>query len=263
MNIVFHNPQSIWFKTNISCYYAGTKSINKYDFLFDYIYKNESKIKVLLDRSNKSTLFRGSLKFINNPVLDFFAWALLNRLNPFKFEIIRDAKSLSSHDVIFSFIYGTFTYLNFNQGTEITNLVNNFKYSKAFKIVHLTHYGYNTKCGSLNTKDANIQLFVSENNLNKNSTFFRNYFKWYNKDVEVIPFVAQDRFKNKINFTKRFNKALCTGTYTHKIVEDDFTSFFKTDVLQPMRKEIFENSNKLAPYLDFFLFANEDMVYIY
>ena len=127
MNIVFHNPQSIWFKTNISCYYAGTKSINKYDFLFDYIYKNESKIKVLLDRSNKSTLFRGSLKFINNPVLDFFAWALLNRLNPFKFEIIRDAKSLSSHDVIFSFIYGTFTYLNFNQGTEITNLVNNFK----------------------------------------------------------------------------------------------------------------------------------------
>ena len=71
MNLVFHNPHAVWFKQNLSCYYAGTKSILKYDYLFDYVYKIEGKVKVLIDTSSQASLFRGSLKFVDNPVYDF------------------------------------------------------------------------------------------------------------------------------------------------------------------------------------------------
>ncbi len=71
VNIIFHNPHAIWFKTNISCYYAGTKSISKYDYLFDYIYRKNKKIKVLVDESSMAPLFRGSLILLDNPIIDF------------------------------------------------------------------------------------------------------------------------------------------------------------------------------------------------
>lgn len=250
MNIVFHNPHAIWLKTNISCYYAGTKSISKYDYLFDYIYRTNKTVKVLIDESSNAHLFRGSLRSLNTPVIDFYAWVFLNRLDPSKFEIVRTAGALNDNDIIFSFLYGSFTYLNANQDTEPLPFLADFKRSHAYKVVHLTHYGYNPEQGALNTQLAGIDLFVGENNLFKNSAFFRNFYSWYNRDVYTLPFVAQDRFRSLKDFATRLNKALSTGTNTHKIVEDSFVSFFKSDTLQPMRKTIADNSQILSPYLD-------------
>ena len=250
MNIVFHNPHAIWLKTNISCYYAGTKSISKYDYLFNYIYKTNQTVKVLVDKSSNAHLFRGSLRSLNTPVIDFYAWVFLNRLDPSKFEIVRTAGALNDNDIIFSFLYGSFTYLNANQDTEPLPFLADFKRSHAYKVVHLTHYGYSPEQGALNTQCAGIDLFVGENNLFKNSAFFRNFYSWYNRDVYTLPFVAQDRFRSVKDFPTRLNKALSTGTNTHKIVEDSFVSFFKSDILQPMRTAIANNSQMLAPYLD-------------
>ena len=94
MEIVFHNPHALWFKINILCYLAGTKSISKYDYFFDYVYKSNSRIKVLIDKSSQVGLFRGSLKFIDNPVYHFYAWVILNRLDFSKFEIVADVNKL-------------------------------------------------------------------------------------------------------------------------------------------------------------------------
>ena len=250
MNIVFHNPHAIWFKTNISCYYSRTKSISKYDFLFDYIYSQPHKVKILVDNSSTATFFNGILSFLNNPVLDFYAWVFLNRLNPFKFEVIQNAKLLSNDDILFSFIYGSFTHVTYKRDKILTSFLDDFKKSKSFKVVHLTHYGYNPQIASLNTKYADVNLFVGENNLYKNSTFFRNFYNWYKKDVLIIPFVPQKRFQFKKSFTERLNKAISTGTNTHKITEEGFSSFFNNDVLHPMRKNILENNQSLRPYLD-------------
>lgn len=250
MNLVFHNPHAVWFKQNLSCYYAGTKSILKYDYLFDYVYKTEGKIKVLIDTSSRASLFRGSLKFIDNPVYDFYAWVILNRLSFSKFEIVTDVNKLKQTDVLFSFLYGSFTYVDITDFEEPTLFLSRLKSTNAFKVVHLTHYGYNPEFGSHNTQLAGIDLFVGESNLYKNSGFFRNFFSWYNKDVLVLPYVPQERFKAKKEFSKRVNKALSTGTLTHKILDPNFINFFGSDVLQPMRLEISLNVQKLEPYID-------------
>jgi hypothetical protein len=250
VNIVFHNPHALWFKTNISCYYSRTKSISKYDFLFDYIYGQPPKVKVLIDDSNTASLFRGFLSFLNSPILDFYAWVFLNRLNPFRFLVIKNAKSLTKQDIIFSFIYGPFTHVNNKDTQSISSIIIDFYKSKAFKVVHLTHYGYNPKTASLNTKLAGIDLFVSESNLSKNSPFFRFFFNWYKNGVFILPFVPQDRFQSNKPFSERLNKAVSTGTNTHRISEEGFISFFKNDILHPMRKNIFDNKESLKPYID-------------
>jgi glycosyltransferase involved in cell wall biosynthesis len=86
--------------------------------------------------------------------------------------------------------------------------------------------------------------------LSSNSSYFRHYFNWYDKEVLILPFVAQSRFQNNIAFEKRINKVLSTGTNTQKMKEDDFISFFHTDILQPMRSEIIENIDLLKNYID-------------
>lgn len=250
MVLVFHNPHAIWFKLNISCYFAGTKSISKYDFLFDYVYESNSKIKVLIDSSSRASFFRGSLKIIDNPVYDFYAWVILNRLNFSKFEIVTDVKNLKPTDVLFSFLYDTFTYVDVTNFKVPALFLKQLKETNAFKVVQLTHYGYNPDVGSQNTQLAGIDLFVGENNVYKNSDFFRNFFSWYDKDVLVLPYVPQERFKSKKEFSKRSKKALSTGTLTHKISDPNFIKFFGTDVLQPMRLEISRNVERLAPYID-------------
>ncbi len=250
MDIVFHNPHAIWFKLNISCYFAGTKSINKYDYFFDYAYKSNSRIKVLVDKSSRASLFRGSLKFIDNPVYDFYAWVILNRLSFSKFEIVTDVNKLKRTDVLFSFLYDSFTYVDITDFEVPTHFLNQLKNTNAFKVVHLTHYGYNPEFGSHNTQLAGIDLFIGESNLYKNSSFFRNFFSWYNKNVLVLPYVPQERFKSEKEFSKRLKKALSTGTLTHKILDASFINFFNSDILQPMRLEISLNLEKLSPYID-------------
>jgi hypothetical protein len=250
MDIVFHNPHAIWFKENISCYFAGTKSISKYDYLFEYVYKSNSRIRVLVDTSCRASLFRGSLKFIDNPVYDFYAWVILNRLSFSKFEIISDVRKLKETDVLFSFLYGSFTYVDITEFDEPTLFLNRLKSTNAFKVVHLTHYGYNPEFGSRNTQLAGIDLFVGENNLHKNSGFFRNFFSWCHKDVLVLPYVPQERFKAKKEFSKRVNKALSTGTLTHKILDPNFIQFFGSDCLQPMRHELSQSAQNFELYID-------------
>ncbi len=248
MRIILHNPHALWFKENLTCFFTKTKSINKYDFLFDYLYNNEKRIYVYIDNIYSAPLFIKSLKFLNFPIIEFYAWVLLNKLNPFKFKIIRDIKRISENDVFFTFLYSTFVYAD----KEIRNadFINKIKKINALKVIQLSHFGYKTKLASQLTNDANIDLFVSETNLTNSSSYFNYFFKWYKKNVIILPFVAQQRFQYKKDFKNRINKVLFTGTNTQKMKDSDFINFFKSDILQPMRAEIIQNKDSLNEFID-------------
>lgn len=248
--IILHNPHTLFFKENLICHLAGKKSFNKYDYLFDHIYFNNSKIYVYLDKSFLSSFSTGPLKFLKHPKVDFYAWVLLNRLNPFKFKFISCLDNLMSYDVFFSFLYGPFAFSNYEINLAKENLFIELKNSPAFKILHLSHFGYVTKNNISNIICSNFHLFVSENNLNKNSNYFKSLFYFNNNDVLVLPFVPNERFYRKDNFNVRINKVLMTGTNTHRMKNDDFMNFFGNDILQPMRKYISENQNELKDYID-------------
>lgn len=247
---VLHNPHALFFKENLICHLSGKKSFNKYDYLFDYIYSNNSIIYIYLDKSFLCSFSTGPLKFLKNPKVDFYAWILLNRLNPFKFKFVSELNKLNKSDIIFSFIYGSFAFSNYEINQFKDNLFLELHNSPAFKILHLSHFGYVTKKEIPNINISNFNLFVSENNLSKNSTFFQSLFSFYDKEVLTLPFVSDKRFFKKDNYDIRVNKVLMTGTNTHRMKNEDFIQFFGHDILQPMRKYISEHVDELKEYID-------------
>jgi len=248
MRFIFHNPHdSLWYKSPFTLNFKKNR-IQKYVHLLDYFLERNKRVYVFIDRE-KVTPRSGFSRFL--PALTgFYVWAIYNNINPCKFKIITDAKKLKDDDVIFMFVYGNFT----NQNGEITetrkNLNTQIGQSKAFKIVHLTHYMYHADIASINCNKSNIDLFVAENNLYKNSAFFRTTFDWYKKDAYVLPFVPKDKYKRFKPFKERVNKVIATGTITFPMDDNTFVSFFKQSKLQPMRNEIYQNSENLNIYLD-------------
>jgi glycosyltransferase involved in cell wall biosynthesis len=248
--LVFHNPHSLWLKDNVYCFLNEVKSIKKYDYIFDLYYRNDDKIHIFLTRTDESLLFKGFLRFLNLPIIEFYVWVYLNKLNPFKFNVFTRPRKIPSNYVLFTFLYGTFSFSNIIDEKFKYRTAKIFSKIKCTKLVHLSHYGYNSQLASKLTDIAKIDYFISESNLSITSQFFREQFKWYKKDVIILPFVFQDRFEKRIDFSLRKNLALSTGSNTHKMKDINFINFFKTDLLQPLRTEIAYNSDRISDKID-------------
>ena len=91
MKFVLHNPHIHWFKPMVGLLLNKKKSPSKYEFLFDYLYR-KGIIYVHLDEFTISTIPYSAIK-------EFYLWILVNRLNPFKFRIVRDLTKLKGEDI--------------------------------------------------------------------------------------------------------------------------------------------------------------------
>jgi len=256
MRIVFYNPHTnIWFKKPLYFFLTKRKSVNKYEYLLDYIFENKIEFSFLVDGRD----FSFGRKYFNSILLaklEIYIWSILNKINPFKIKVLSKISKLQSDDVLFMFLYGSLMSTGRSEAGEkvVKELIEELKSSKAFKVGHLTHFMYDAKIAGSNTKDAEIDIFIAENNLKKNSPFFYKFFTWYNKDVSVLPFVAQKRFKNNTQFSKRVNMAVATGTLPFPIKNIEFIDFFKTSDIHPMRRQIYENRNSLQSSIKSYIF---------
>ena len=247
MRIVLHNPHTLWYKKTLGSVITGTRSVDKYEPLFNYLYDTSGKVYVFLDNSSFTKF---SNRFILAVLFNFFIWLIINRLSLFKFKVIINADNLNRDDILFTFIYENFT--NETGEFKVNRKIINRRFEKmnCVKVVHLSHYGYNSKIGSTNCREIGVDYFVAESNLFRNSSFFRNFFSWYKKDVIVLPFVPSERFTVKKMFNARKNIAVATGTLTSPIRDPDFFDFFQTDILQPIRSRIYENREFLKNQVD-------------
>lgn len=256
MRIVFYNPHTnVWFKKPLYFFLTNRKSVNKYEYFLDYVIHNNIDFAFLVDGRD----FSFGNKYFNSPFLakiEIYIWSLLNNLNPLKIKILSNINTLKSDDVIFIFLYGILmSKQNINDDRNLVyDLICELKSTKALKVVHLTHYMYDAKNAGINTKEANIDMFVAENNLQKNSQFFNKYFSWYTPDVCVLPFVAQKRFNNYTEFSKRINVAVATGTLPFPIKNNEYIDFFKTTDIHPMRRQIYENRNSLQSTIKSYIY---------
>jgi len=256
MRIVFYNPHTnVWFKKPLYFYLTNRKSVNKYEYFLDYIIQNKIDFSFLADGRN----FSFGRKYFNSiflAKLEIFIWAFLNNINPFKIKVLSKISKLENEDVLFIFLYGSLMSTpNSGKGKKITKeLIEELKNTKALKVGHLTHFMYDAKELGINTKEAEIDIFIAENNLKKNSHFFNKYFTWYNNEVSVLPFVAQNRFKNYTHFSKRQNLAVATGTLPFPMKNNEFIEFFNTTDIHPMRRQIYENRNSLKSMINSFIF---------
>lgn len=249
MKIIFHNPNQLWYKLTLGNLVSG-KSYwrGKYEFFFDYVYKNNQFVYVYLDNGNSKT-FVEKIKLY----LKFFLWIKINKLKRKKFKIFYNIQNLDNNYFLFSFFHLNFSNVQEKNNNRFINFSNTLRNSNVIKLINLSHYGYNTSIGSFNLKNSKIDLLISENNLSKNSTFFNNYFGWYKKDVYILPFVPQTRFISKKKFNERKNIAIAIGSITLPITDNSFKSFFKHEILQPMRVKLFDEKDNYTDLYDCYI----------
>src|SRR5882757_2929101 len=138
MRFVFLNPHTnIWFKKPVYYYLTKRRSMDKYEYLLDHCIKNNIEFAFLVDGSDFSfgrSYFTGS--FIAR--IELMIWCKINKLNPFKIKIISDYHKLKDTDVLFSFLYGNLVNIFEAKATDRQKMIDGFKSTKAFKVVHLT-----------------------------------------------------------------------------------------------------------------------------
>jgi hypothetical protein len=241
-----HNPHvENHFKATVFNALTKRFSNKKYGYLWDYFLRNKD-VELLIYADEEDTSF--GKKTI--PVkLEVYLWCLFNGINPLSVEIIFD-KSQISGDVFFLF---SFRNLDKNIPFFDAELLEVLRKEKILKVVHLTHYMLDVENISRHARDFGIDLFVAENNLSKSSSFFKKHFPFYEKDVHILPFSYQSRFVKRKEFATRRIKCLATGTF--EILKNTsrtsgLREFYDAETLHPMRKEIYQNSNRLSKYID-------------
>ncbi|MCG8453875.1 MAG: glycosyltransferase [Spirochaetales bacterium] len=178
----------------------------------------------------------------------FLFWMHINGFQKKNIKLVCDFRKIDNYDYML---------------TTARSLLSNERYiglrdRKKVKIIaHLSHYMNSTsekaKIASLIKPD----YYIAENNLKKNSDYFNKYFKDYNRDVYVLPFVPQERFNNLKEFSKRKNKCVALGSLSIFPKETqmlkDFFSFFGVDTYHPMRKELFYKKDVVENEIDVFI----------
>jgi hypothetical protein len=118
----------------------------------------------------------------------------------------------------------------------------------------MTHYAYHPSVGAENLRILCPDLMVAENDLKKNSKFFVRYFDDVSGGFYHLPYVAGLRFQRRVDFANRVNKLGVTGSITYKMRDPEFIEFFGQNELQPMRRKIYEQRERLSDRIESFIY---------
>jgi len=253
LKIIFHNPHKIWFKNTISGLKNKSRCVHKYDYLFDYFIQSKYHIYSYLDSSHPSKVFDGIFRFFNSNYLEYTLWIKYNNIPKPRISVLPNLNNLNNDDILLSFTYGHFNYVDINYIKMADDIAMVFKNSNCKKVFHLSHFGYNTRIASQYCNISNATALVCESNLKKNSKLFNSFFDWYGKDIIQLPYIPADRFQNYKSFDERKNIALATGTITYPIDDQGFRKIHHDGILQPIRNKIFENKEKVSSYIDCYI----------
>lgn len=230
--IIFVNLHSDWMLVKTSSVYLFKFSMAiKHGYLLNYLLNNKDKYEVcnfindrgfsLLRNDNEKLMkFLNLFSSIENKVT-----MKKNNLLKKEIKIIRDPSEINNNDIVILY--------NICQ--------DNFRYMEninAFKVLSMLHF-HGKKEEEKIIRDANVNCFISESNLDNNSKIFKKYYH-FDLPWVVHPFVYADRFVNKKKFSERKNMAFATGTITYKNHEE-FLSTYGDACDQPIRKKIKEN----------------------
>ncbi|MDP8218379.1 MAG: hypothetical protein P9M03_06615, partial [Candidatus Theseobacter exili] len=260
MRLVLHNPQKVNFvgKT-VQDWLTRGKAPAKYEYLQKYI--REKKAIVYCDEFGSSLGFgflrraRLTIAVRIAEILEIYLWLCINNINPFKVKIIFDSSRIKRDDIFLSF---THFYLD-NEGEVSKKLIA----LSCIKVFMLSHYMFHPSTISKNIERGGAHFLVAENNLSKNSLFFKKYFPGYLKDIYTLPFCYKNRFKKNSTFASRKNKCLATGSVQNLNIQEEafreMCEFYKVDTFHPMRQAIYFNKHKITDYIDSFISnINED-----
>jgi hypothetical protein len=249
IRFVFYRPYTeIWFKDPVRHLMRGESLPHKYEAFFDSLLISGAKVSVSTALCRRKG-WKGLIRYLLDP-LALIYWVLANKISLSTIGLVFSKSGLRKHDVLFFMHYGNFTYedaANAQRGSDLALALSDVD---ILKLGHFTHYAYQPVIGSNNLKNLGVNLLVAENNLISNSDFYRKYFGHLNTDFWCLPFIAANRFKSYTPFRERSSKLVATGSITFKMTDPDFINFFKTDELQPLRRQIYEHADNYKAEID-------------
>lgn len=231
MRLILINPHCKGYGKNVADTLRRKKQVLKYTYFIDYL-KDKNKNTAIFIDGTKTSFSSVGIKLFIFPFffsfIELILWMALNKINPFQNKIYFDSNKLGETDILV------------DSCRSINEKTINFK---GIHLVFFTHYFQKPKETAQRLEQVSNTLAVSENDLTTNKFF--NYHFPFIKQVYHLPFIFGDRFKPYIDFFKKANKCLAVGTVCPVDANNrDFIDFFKCDVIQPMRKKIFENADK-------------------
>jgi len=240
--VIYRPHDNIWFRNPVKNILHRQRLPNKYAPLLDYLLNSDHKIYFTTRLCIDSGL-KNFIKAILEP-LELFVWCFLNRVSILRVGFIFTKTALADKDVLMLMHYGTFTHENSETAEQGAKLAEYLSSLTIFKLVHMTHYAYNSAIGSQNLKIFKPDLLVAENNLASHSEYYKKYFSKLSGDFYQLPYVPASRFIVNLPFEDRINKIVVSGSITFRMKDENFKNFFKIDELQPLRRIIYENSHK-------------------
>lgn len=181
-------------------------------------------------------------------IIKLYFWAYLNNLKLANIRFTSNTKKLRDNTIFYA---NARSALKYNPALFL-------KKTKCIKLFNLSHLEVETKLISKNAQLIGVDFFVFENNLYKNSKYFRHFYPYYKKDTLVLPHVFNSRFKKYIKFSDR--KKLCFASGRVIMFNEkkdfnykDFINYYKINYQHKIRYEIYKNKENLKDYINSYI----------
>lgn len=218
------------------------RAITKHEFLLEYLNKEGVELVNFItgygSTMPKQLMPSGEkYKFLHKLESKFVIGN--SKFKNYKITIITDVNELKPDDILIFYVHFIERYLKMpciQQG---------------IKIVDFLHF-YGESVEAVILQKQRIDYGLSEINLKKFCKLYLTQYDWLKNDIVINPLSFQPRFQNKIPFAERKNRVVAMGTLTYRDSEE-FIKCYGSNVYQPHRKMIYDNAEKLTPWLDSYI----------
>lgn len=244
MRIVYVNLHTnTFFMRSMAYLINGQRAIDKHFFLLKWLIDNENVEIVNFITKSGSTLPGKYLKKITSfKILRKLEAKLVFKINKIpndSVKFVTDIQEIKDDDVVI--LYGHFPGSQFDLDPA----------ARGIKIAdHIHFYGDLETANKL--KEQNVKYYICEIDLQKYCGLYRKNYAWFQGKYIPRKFAYQPRFENKKIFSERKNKAVAMGTLTICDLPE-FVEYYGTDVYQPKRKMIFDNTKLLEKEVDSYI----------
>ena len=138
--------------------------------------------------------------------MKFKCWALANGYNPFKCKLLFRPECVAEGDFLLVIYVGNFT--SFLGKVVSKSLASYLNKSKGKIVLNVNHYPYHPSSGSQSIRSLDFHYFWAENDLRKNSGYFRKHFGDFNELFIVAPFAVRSKFTCTTKFNLRLVKVV-------------------------------------------------------
>lgn len=246
--ITLLNPHADDFiKTPVSFKLVGRRGLQKYAYMIDEPRRNGQVVDVLIDGTLSSlipqSVFNRLPAWVRRVVLGFEIreWLYINDLEG----------AVRVH-----WSPDTITDRGFLYLTSYKNCVGFFSRRKKIiesfrvRIINVSHYFILTELKGKNINSLDDVIYTSEYDLRDNN-YFAHYFRTDRRFID-LPFAVSARFQMRMPLSERAQDCVATGSF-HNLYDErprkyynDFIGYFRSSTYHPLRKQIYEQKDKLA-----------------